>query len=385
MKNPHDTRLNRRQWLLASTAALTGCGGGGSGNLAGALPGTGGTGIGVQGTITGFGSVIVNSTKFDDSAASVYVDGVPLSSSDLRVGMVASIDGSVDSGGTSGRASRIDVWSIAIGLLVPSAIAASGFSMVGMQFSTDSATSFEGIANLAAITRDTPLAVWGVQTSADALSWRATRVKVLPVLPTAIVSTGLFMANTQMLNGMRCRGDAVNGVADRQLLRVEGVFDSGTGVLAVSKATAMGAEQRIASSGLVELEGVVTAYTSATRFAVGTVTVDASTAVVSGASQTLGGNSAIEVRGRMQDGVLIASRLEIKGGSAAVQVDITGVVESFRGLEAFEVRGQECDASYASVKSGRLSNLRKGSKVRVLGTSDGHETLLVLSIYIDVS
>jgi hypothetical protein len=298
--------------------------------------------------------------------------------------MVANINGSVDSSGTSGRASRIDVWSIARGLVVPSKVTASGFSMVGMQFSTDSATSFDGIANLAAITRDTPLAVWGVQTSADALSWRATRVKVLPALPTAIVSTGLFIASTQLLNGMRCRGDAVNGVADRQLMRVEGVFDSGTGVLDVSKATAMGAEQRIASSGLVELDGVVTAFTSAARFAVGTVTVDASTAVVRGASQTLGVNSAVEVRGRVQNGVLIASQLEIKGSSAAFLVDITGVVESFGGLDEFKVRGQECDASKAEVLSGSLANLRVGTKVRVRGTSDGGETLLVQSIYINL-
>jgi hypothetical protein len=377
-------RLNRRQWLLASTAALAGCGGGGSGNLAG-LPGTGGTGIGVQGTITGFGSVIVNNTKFDDSGASVYLDDVQLSSSDLRVGMVANINGSVDSGGTSGRASRIDVWSIASGLLARSAVTASGFSMVGMQFSTDSATSFDGIANLAAITSDTPLAVWGVQASADALFWRATRVKVLPALPTAIVSTGLFVASTQMLNGMHCIGNAVNGVADRQLLRVEGILNSGTGVLVVSKATAMGAEQQIASSGLVELEGVVTAFTSAMRFAVGTVTVDASKALVSGASQTLGVNSAVEVRGRVQNGVLIASQLEIKGSSSAVVVDITGVVDSYTGPNNFVVRGQECDASKAQVMSGLLANLRKGSKVRVLGTSDGHEMLLVQSIYINLT
>jgi hypothetical protein len=384
MKHLHDTRLNRRQWLLASTAALAGCGGGGSGNLAGALPGTGGTGIGVQGTITGFGSVIVNGTKFDDSGASIYLDGVPLNSSDLRVGMVANINGSVDSGGTSGRASRIDVWSIASGLVVPLAVTASGFSMVGMQFIIDSATSFEGIANLAAITSDTPVAVWGVQASANAQSWRATRVKVLTVPPTTIVSTGLFVASTQTLNGMHCIGNAVNGMADGLLLRVEGVLDSGTGVLVVSKATAMGAEQRIASSGLVELEGVVTAFTNAMRFAVGTVTVDASTAMVSGASQTLGVNSAVEVQGRLQNGVLIASQLDIKGSSAPVQVDITGVVDSFVRLNDFEVRGQECDASKAQVLSGSLANLRKGSKVRVLGTSDGDETLLVQGIYINV-
>jgi len=383
MKHPHDLHLTRRQWLLATTAALTGCGGGGS-NLAGALPGTGGTGIGVQGPITGFGSVIVNSTKFDDSAASVYLDGVKLSSVDLRVGMVANISGSLDAAGTNGSATRIDVWSIASGVVSPVDIAGSSFSMVGMTFSTDVATSFEGLTNLASITSDnTPVAVWGVQTSADARSWRATRVKLLASQPTTIVSTGLLSTGKQTLNGMGLGGTGWQGFADKQLLRVEGVFDNVTGVLAVSKATAIGAEQRIPTSGLVELEGVVTDLTSATIFSMGTISVDASKAVVSGAGQTVSLNSSVEVTGSMQKGLLIASKVEIKSGSSRARIDITGVVESFTSLREFEVRGQKCDASNASV-IGTLSNLQKGTKVHVIGTSQGHETLLVESIQIGV-
>jgi hypothetical protein len=386
MKHQHDLRLNRRQWLLATTAALTGCGGG-SGTVTGSLPGTGGTGIGVQGTISGFGSVIVNSTKFDDTAASVYLDGVKLASADLRVGMVASIEGTVDSAGTSGSASRIDVWSIAKGLLRLADISGSNFLMVGMTFTTDVATSFEGLANLAAIKSDTPVAVWGVQTSGDARAWRATRVKVLTAIPTTVVSTGLFASPARTLNDMRLsdpNGSALSGFADMQLLRVEGVFDSAANTLAVSKATALVAAQGTASSGLVELEGAVTAYTSATRFSVGAISIDASKALVVGASQTVSANSSVEVIGSMQNGVLIASKVEIKGGDAAVQIDITGLVESFAGVGAFEVRGQRCDASKASVLSGLLSNLHARTKVRVIGTSEGHETLSVKSIYIDV-
>ncbi len=273
MKHPQDLRLNRRQWLLATTAALTGCGGGG-GNFAGA-PGTGGTGIGVQGPITGFGSVIVNNTKYDDSLAHVYLDGLqfnsvnglPFNSTDLRVGMVANISGSLDAGGASGSASRIDVWSIARGTVSPVDVTGSSFSMVGMTFSTDMATCFDGLANLASITNNnTPLAVWGEQTSADAHSWRATRVKFLPSSPTTTVSTGLFDASTLMLNGMPLSGSLVSGFADRQLLRVEGSFNSSANVLDVTKATAITAAQLFAPSGLVEIEGVVTAFTSTTDF-----------------------------------------------------------------------------------------------------------------------
>jgi hypothetical protein len=384
MTYPDELRLNRRQWLLTTTAVLTGCGGGG--NLAGALPGTGGTGIGVQGTITGFGSVIVNNTKFDDSAASVYLDGVQLSSSDLRVGMVASIEGSVassGSSGSSGRASRIDVWSIARGVVRPTDITGTGFTMAGMRFSTDVATSFEGLVNLSSISVDTPLAVWGVQTSADARAWKATRVKLLSTVPTSIVSTGLLSTSTGMLNGMHLTGSALGGFADKQLLRVEGSFDSASSVLSVSSATAVGVAQQTASSGLVEWEGVVTAFSNATDFSIGTIRVDASKATLSPANQIVSLNSAVEVTGTLQNGVLNASLVEIKSSNAAVQIDITGVVEHFNGVAAFEVRGQPCDASNARV-TGTLSNLHAGTKVRVLGSSDGDETLLVQAIYIDV-
>ena len=384
MKHPQDLRLNRRQWLLATTAALTGCGGGG-GNFAGA-PGTGGTGIGVQGPITGFGSVIVNNTKYDDSLANVYLDGLPFNSTDLRVGMVANIRGSLDAGGASGSASRIDVWSIARGTVSPVDVTGSSFSMVGMTFSTDMATCFDGLANLASITNNnTPLAVWGEQTSADALSWRATRVKFLSPSPTTIVSTGLLDSSgaTPMLNGMPLSGSLVSGFADRQLLRVEGSFDSLANVLTVTNATPIAAAQQITATGLIEIEGVVTTFTDGTDFYIGMIHVDARNAT---GTNGVGPNSSVEVTGSMQKtGMLIASKVEIKSSNSRAQIDITGAITSFTSPSDFVVRGQKCDASslLSGLSSAQLSNLL-GTKVRLTGTSQGHETLLVQSIQIGV-
>jgi hypothetical protein len=386
MKHPQDLRLNRRQWMVAATAAtaaLAGCGGGGS-SLIGTLPGTGGTGIGVQGPITGFGSVIVNSTRFDDAGASVYLDGVKLSSAALRVGMVASIDGALDTSGTSGSATRIDVWSIASGSVSQVDLAGAQFSMVGMRFSTDIATSFDGLPNLAALSVGTPVMVWGLQSSGDARAWRATRVKALSTSTATMVSTGLLMRSgtgTATLNCLELAGTAWMAFADQQLLRVEGDVDS-AGRLVVRQALAMATEQRITSSGLIEFEGVVTAFTSATDFFMGAVRVDAGKAQVSGDGQSLMVGTSVEVTGALRNGVLIASKLELKGGGAAVQVDITGLVQTFNGLGSFEVRGQRCDASMAQLVSGPLSSLRSGTKVRVVGASEGHETLLVQSISI---
>ena len=53
-----NTKLTRRSWIVLASSALTGCGGGGS--TTASAPGTGGTGIYAQGSISGFGSVILN-------------------------------------------------------------------------------------------------------------------------------------------------------------------------------------------------------------------------------------------------------------------------------------------------------------------------------------
>ena len=76
-----------RRWLqgllFLAAGVLAGCGGGGEGGV-----GTGGTGTYALGTITGFGSIIVNGVRFDDSAASVLDDDDATRSRDeLKLGM----------------------------------------------------------------------------------------------------------------------------------------------------------------------------------------------------------------------------------------------------------------------------------------------------------
>src|SRR5262245_30452572 len=62
-----------------------------------------------QGTITGFGSVIVNGVRFDDSTAQITDDDdQPHNKGDLKLGMNVDVDSSgVDRGSNSGKANRI--------------------------------------------------------------------------------------------------------------------------------------------------------------------------------------------------------------------------------------------------------------------------------------
>ena len=63
----------RRLLLVAGFTLLASCGGGGIADLAGGV-GSGGSGL-AEGTVTGFGSVIVDGVRFDDSQAKVTEEG----------------------------------------------------------------------------------------------------------------------------------------------------------------------------------------------------------------------------------------------------------------------------------------------------------------------
>jgi hypothetical protein len=372
-------RLSRRHWLVTAASLLAGCGGGGTGSVGAALPGTGGTGIGVQGPITGFGSVIVNNTQFDDSVATVLLDDVLASPTDLRIGMVANISGQRDASGLTGSADQIEIWSIAKGV-VNQTPGAGSFELAGMVVQTDSATALEGLTDLASIAVGKSLVVWGLQVSTDARTWKATRVALLPQAP-ATVSTGLLQVSGGLfsMNGINLTGGVLRQFADGQLLRVEGSLNAGE--LAVARASAVGSNLRVPQSGEVELEGLVTKLSSATGFMLGTIAVDASRASVSPANQAVTTNSRVEVYGSMQNGVLLATKLEIKGGTEVNQVDITATIDAFVSVSDFYIRGQQCDASQARVHSGALSDLRQGLKVRVLGIASGEERLIVTDVY----
>ena len=192
-----NTAIRRRSVLALAVSGLAGCGGGaaGGGFLAG-LPGTGGTGLFAQGTIIGFGSVIVNGIRFDDTAASVQIDGLSASAQDLRLGMVADVQGLRGADLTLGVANAIEVWSIAQGLV--SQVQSGQFKVAGMLVQADAATVFDGISSVSALANGLRVAVWGLESGTDGSRWTATRVALVTATP--MVCTGIVTA-TGTLNG----------------------------------------------------------------------------------------------------------------------------------------------------------------------------------------
>lgn len=380
------TPVSRRSWMTLAVATLSGCGGGGggAGGFTG-LPGTGGTGVFAQGSISGFGSVIVNGIKFDDTAATVLVNGVATTSADLRLGMVANVQGTRGTDLTAGVASVIETWSCAQGLV--SGVQSNQFIVAGMTIMVNSATVFEGLTGAAALSSGQRVAVWGLQSSADASSWTATRVML--VTATAVVSTGLVaVSGTQRtLHGLVLSGSAAAALTAGQSVRVQGTLVSGLGStpasLQVDSIKVFDATSTVLPQGEAEIEGLVTATISATRFMLGTIEVDASSALftVTGAAVTVG--QRLEVEGSWQGRVLKAVKVEFEGELLLQDAEIDAKIEQYTSLANFVVRGQRCDGSnLKQIGNGKVSDLKVGVKVKVQGAINGN-VLVLTSLEID--
>ncbi|MDF3011824.1 MAG: hypothetical protein K0Q78_28 [Cellvibrio sp.] len=99
---------------LTLSLLLAACGGGGSdsdktGNNTGANSSSSlASGEIAQGMVTGFGSVIVNGVHYDVKDAEIVIDGETLVESDLEVGQIVRITGSVNSDGIHGKATKLE-------------------------------------------------------------------------------------------------------------------------------------------------------------------------------------------------------------------------------------------------------------------------------------
>ncbi len=87
----------RKTLLATSIAVLTACGGSGSSTPTAADSKT-------VGVITGFGSIFINGVEYETDTASINIDGAALPETQLGVGDVCVIEGSVNADGTTGTA-----------------------------------------------------------------------------------------------------------------------------------------------------------------------------------------------------------------------------------------------------------------------------------------
>ena len=390
---------------IAATLLLTACGGGG--NDAASTNGTNADLVS-QGVISGFGSVIVNGVRFDDSKAKIEdedeEENSTRSKDDLRLGMVVNINGS--SAGTTGTASVISFGSTLKGPVqsiasstVPSGTptttttAAGSHTLVilGQTVLIGAWTVFDPVSlpnGFASIAAGNVLEVHGhLSPSLNRLV--ATRIskennanayKITGNVSSLNAASQSFKIGTETfsyanIDPQKLRVTLADGLTIKMRLATVQAT-TGTWTATRIKAAKKAMPDRIKA----EIEGLITAFTSATSFSVNGLAVDASNASFPKGTATLALGVRVEVKGTVIDGKLVASVVKTedrdRGEDEDNEIELHGNLSALdTTAKTFMLRG--LTVSYAgnvSFQRGLASNLVNGASVEVKGQSSGGGT-----------
>lgn len=371
--------------MLTAALAIAGCGGG-SETVAGIdargnLPPTA---VAAQGAITGFGSVIVNGVTYDTSSASFTIDGTVGAQSDLAVGDVVVLLGTVESDGTSPTALSVTFDDAVQGPITAIDPVAQTLTVLGQTVRIDAETSFDdGISprNLDGLSVDDVVEVSGFFLADGSIS--ATRIEPKPAGDelelTGIVNNQVgttFEINGFVVDfGSAMLQDFPGGTPeDGQRVEAKGDGLGGLGQLIATRVQFKGSD--FGDDGVhVELEGFVTRFASLTDFDVEgvPVTTNAQTIYENGTSIDVALNRKLEVEGEINAaGLLVATKVEIKASGfirvdalvedvQASQITVLGIVFGINASTRFE------DKSAADLEIFNLSHVVVGDFVEIRG------------------
>jgi Domain of unknown function (DUF5666) len=447
---------------LVAALTITACGGGGNTSSDGAgasVPNTSGNPVTTpvtnadvaidsfsSGAISGFGSIIVNGVRFDDSRSSVNDDdddnSPSRSSSDLRLGMVVSVTGTSGTGTNTatGTATAINfsselqgpVQSIgsspsnSTGTSTTSA-ATQTLVILGQTVLTNARTLYDASdlpSGFASIRIGQVLEVHGFH---DPALNRivATRIES-KTSPNAYKITGnvaslntvskTFKIGSETINyatvaANRLNVNLVNGITVRVNLSTS---QTTTGTWNASRVksnsrSSDGSGNSSGNAGRVEIESVITSFTSATNFSVRGFTVNASNASFPKGTVGLSLGAQVEIKGSIVNGILVATRVQPEssndnsssnsngsnGGnsgsgnsgsgnsssdstSSSHEIELHGAISNVNAIaKTFTLRG--VNVSYAGTvvfERGTALNLINGAKVEVKGFAASGGTIV---------
>ena len=388
MSLPAAPRIRQAALLaaLAATAMVTACGGGGSAD-AGA---TGASSITptafTQGTITGFGSIIVNGVRFDDSAASVSDDAGNLSTAQaLRLGMRVEVDhADVDAGASTARAAAVRYGSLVLGPVASVDATGNSLTVLGQVVDVTPGTVFSETlsAGLPALAVGAVIEVHGLADAAtghvsatrvEAAS-SATRYKLRGTVAGLNTSAKTFNIGAAAISYATLASTAVPGsLADGVALRVE-LASVQSGGFWVASALGVKGPRGEHGNGLGgHVRGKITAFTSSSSFTLDGVVVDASGASFPDGSSGLALGVEVAVDGTLSKGVLVANKVSIESrhqGDDSHQWHLFGAITALdTGAKSFVVRGVTVTYGAATTYvGGSLADLAVGRKVHVKGS-----------------
>ena len=376
---PHFARTALAAAALG-TLLLTACGGGGGSDSTSAQSY-------VTGSISGFGSIIVNGVHYEETGSRVEdEDGHGHDDSDLKLGMVVEIEaGAVsDSGGVkTAKAASFTFSSLVRGRV--ESVGSDSLVVLGQTVRLTPSTVFEdslaGGLGAAALQAGAVVKVYGLL-DATAGTYTATRIELEDDSESYRLRglVGNYDATAKTLTigtaAIDVSGVAVPaGLQAGSLVRIKlQTTKSASGAwVAVELKLGRGTPDNI---GHTEIEGTVTDYTSPTSFSVDGLPVDADQAVFEDGTAGLSKGARVEVEGAIVNGVLVASKVEVESEDEQDHEDfeIEGSVSAPDAItQTFVVRG--VTVSYAggtvAFEGGTAAQLVTNARVEVHGELAG--------------
>ena len=382
--SPRSRRTSAWAALSATFAAvvLVACGGGGGDAPAGATtpPTATAKSVYASGPVTGFGSIIINGVRFDDSGATISDDdGRVMAEAEVHLGFQVEIEGLHGSDDAHGFAHAIHVHSALIGPVTAVDTTASTLTVLGQTVTVNAQTAFDTAlaSGLASVATGAVVQVHGQFDSASS-SYVATRVE-LDAAATHYKIRGTITALDATAKTLSIGPTAVDfstttGVpTDLAVGKLVAIRLATTAVNGVWTANAIVDGQRLLQDhDVAHLRGVISAFTSATQFSVDGNPVDASSATFPDGQAGVVLGATVEVEGQLVAGVVVArvvgvenehqhdgSRVELHGvisalDSTAQTFVVRGVTVSYAGTVDFH------DGSAATLANGLFVEVRGG-------------------------
>jgi len=334
--------------IVLMTGTLISCGGGGGGTSAG----IGGTGITSSGTITAVGSIYVNGVRYNVDNATISVNDNDATPAELKIGMVVTVTGNLDSNGsTTGTADAVvydnEIQGPVAGLNDPTGDGlVKQFTVMGQMVEISNAgTVFEDEAggnnfNFTTIKNGDNVEVSGFvdqngilqatrleKKSGSEVELKGTVASYDPNAGAASMGSFTLGAITVEIDGNTDTSNVPGGIANGLSVEVKGSL---AGTILTAREIELNDDGLGDDVSSVSLEGIVTNFATVTNFMVAGQQVNANGASFEPSSlrQTLADGIKIEVEGDIVNGILIADEVESRSGQIKLQATVSSVVGS---------------------------------------------------------
>lgn len=367
----------KKTWLawgaaLAAVAALGACGGGGSSSDTSTAT-TASTNVSM-GTVTGFGSVIVDGVRIDDSAATVSVENPDGSSAVAETKLGQRVQVNYDA---NMKASTVVVMPELVAQVTAVDTTAGTLTvggvtvMVNLDANNPPVTVFDApYTGLADVQVGDWVEVHGipkVDATSGAYVIQATRIEEESAPPAYVRIAGNVQALDTTAQTLTI-GSLKFSYANASIRPAKATLANGEYIVvwvdatqAINTGSAIPAKfiritQRTSSStsASANVGGVIASLdATAKTFVIDGITVDASAAQILPASKSfsdLQNGKYVRAAGAFNaSGVLVASRVMLREFEFIYQIELHGSITDFTSLASFKVRGVPVDASTATV------------------------------------